>query len=39
VSDVAAANFVGGTDGNTASRTRFRTKVALFLDDNDDAVA
>jgi len=39
VSDIATADFVGGTDGYTASGAGFGTKVALLLDDDDDAIA
>lgn len=39
MSDIATADFVGGTDGDTASRAGFGTKVALLLNDDDNAVA
>jgi hypothetical protein len=39
VSDVATADFVGGADGHAASGAGFGTKVALLLNDDDDAVA
>ena len=37
--DVAAAHFVGGADGDAAAGAGFGAEVALFLDDDDDAVA
>jgi hypothetical protein len=39
VSDITTADFVGGTDGYAASGAGFGTKVALLLNDDDDAVA
>ena len=39
VPDVAAADFVGGADGDAAAGAGFGAEVALFLYDNDDAVA
>jgi hypothetical protein len=39
VSDVAAADFVGGADGDAAAGSGFGAEVALFLHDDDDAVA
>lgn len=36
MSDVAATDLVGGTDGNTAARVG--AEGALLLDDDDDAV-
>jgi len=39
VANVAAADLVGGRDGDTASRAGFGAEVALFLDDDDDAIA
>ena len=37
--DVAAAHFVGGADGDAAAGAGFGAEVALFLYDDDDAVA
>lgn len=37
VPNVAAADFVGGADGDGAAR--FGAEVALFLDNDDDAIA
>jgi hypothetical protein len=39
VSNIATADFVGGTDGDAASGAGFGTKVALLLNDDDNAVA
>ena len=39
MSDVATTDFVGGADGHAASGAGFGTKVALLLNDDDDAVA
>lgn len=39
MSDIATADFVGGTDGHAASGAGFGAKVALLLNDDDDAVA
>jgi len=39
VSDVAAADFVGGADGDAAAGSGFGAEVALFLHDDDNAVA
>jgi hypothetical protein len=39
VSDIATADFVGSTDGDTASGAGFGTKVALLLNDDDNAIA
>lgn len=39
MSNVTTADFVGGTDGYTASRTGLGTKVALLLNDDDDTIA
>ena len=39
MSDVAAADFVGGADGDAAAGSGFGAEVALFLHDDDNAVA
>lgn len=39
MSDIATADLVGGADRHTTSGTGLGAKVALLLDDDDDAVA
>jgi hypothetical protein len=39
VTNVAATDFVGGADTDAAAGAGFGAEVALFLDDDYDAVA
>lgn len=39
MSDIAAADLVGGADGHAASRAGLGTEVSLFLDDDNNTIA